>query len=173
MTRSNTIRAQQPGARSARRATQPPAPKPSATCRNCGATLDEARRQLCPTCWPVTRAAIAAEASHKRAVKLAQLRRDGADPTNTAEVRAQRSKALSARKQEQLAWEAASTSSELTSSDLTERVLPALRDVPLSAIQAATGLSLSACSRIRSGNLLPHARHWTPLHHLVTAGARD
>ncbi len=51
---------------------------------------------------------------------------------------------LSARKQQQLAWEAARPGTDLTAVDLTERVLPALGDVPLSAIQAATGLSLSA-----------------------------
>lgn len=166
LTRSNTTRAQQPGARPARRG-NPSGPKPSATCRNCGTPLAESRRQLCPACWPVSRAAIATEASRQRAGKLAELRREGSDPTNTAEARAQRSQTLSARKREQLAWEAARHADELTAAEFAERVLPALRDVPLSAIQAATGLSLSACSRIRSRSLMPHARHWRALHDLV------
>ncbi len=167
LTRSNTTRAQQPGARSARRSDSPSPPRLSATCRNCGGVLAESRRQLCAACWPVSRAAIATEASRDRAAKLAQLRSQGADPTNTAQARAQRSQALSARKREQLAWEATRPTTEVTASELTERVLPALREVPLSAIQAATGLSLSACSRIRSGQLPPHARHWTALYDLV------
>ncbi len=140
LTRSNTTRAQQPGARSARRSGSQSPPKVSPTCRNCGNALAESRRQLCPACWPVTRAAIATTAGRDRAAKLARLRCEGADPTNTAEARAQRSQALSARKRQQLAWEAARPGSDLTATDLAERVLPALRDVPLSAIQAATGL---------------------------------
>ncbi len=173
LTRGNTTRAQQPGARSARRSGSPSAPKMSQTCRNCGTPLAESRRQLCPACWPVTRVAIATQASRERAAKLAQLRREGADPTSTAEARSQRSRSLPARKREQLAWEAARPATELTASELTERVLPALQDVSLSAIQTATGLSLSACSRIRSGSLIPHERHWTALHELVAAQTPD
>lgn len=44
-----------------------------------------------------------------------------------------------------------------------EHVQPHLVSLPLSRLQAATGLSLSACSRIRAGKLLPHARHWPAL----------
>ncbi len=155
-------RTQRPPKRLAVNAKVPP------TCRNCGAPLAESRRQLCPACWPVSRAAIATEASRDRAAKLAQLRREGADPSNTAEARAQRSHTLSARKREQLAWEATQpATTELTAVEFAERVLPTLRDIPLSAIRAATGLSLSACSRIRSGSLTPHERHWTALHDLV------
>ncbi len=72
--------------------------------------------------------------SRDRAAKLAQLRSQGADPTNTAQARAQRSQALSARKREQLAWEATRPTTEVTASELTERVLPALREVPLGQV---------------------------------------
>jgi hypothetical protein len=46
-------------------------------------------------------------------------------------------------------------------------VLPRLDDVPLSAIARATGLSLAACSRYRSGARVPHPRHWEALLTLV------
>jgi hypothetical protein len=166
LTRANTVRAQHRGARSAGRAERVPAQV--ATCRNCGTALTgtaltETRRQLCATCWPATRAAIATEAARNRAAKLAELRRHGTDPTSTTEARAQRSQALSARKKEQLAWEATGATSDLTALDFTERIRPALQGVSLSAMQAATGLSLSSCSRIRSGRLMPHARHWRAL----------
>ena len=41
---------------------------------------------------------------------------------------------------------------------------------PLSAIARATGLSLAACSRMRSGSQIPHPRHWDSLLALVEAG---
>jgi hypothetical protein len=46
-------------------------------------------------------------------------------------------------------------------------VLPKLDDVPLSAIARATGLSLAACSRYRSGARVPHPRHWEALFAIV------
>lgn len=162
LTRSNTMRAQEPGARSARRASSWEAPAPSATCRNCGAALASSRRQLCPACWPVTRTAIATEATRQRVGKLAELRRDGVDPTNTAEARAKRSSALSVRRREQLAWERAHDAEDGNRLAF-EAISATLHGVPLSQLQQATGLSLSACSRIRSGKLTPHTRHWPAL----------
>jgi hypothetical protein len=44
-----------------------------------------------------------------------------------------------------------------------DRLLEMLASVPLRQIQHATGLSLAACSRIRSGTLRPHERHWSSL----------
>jgi hypothetical protein len=46
-------------------------------------------------------------------------------------------------------------------------IMPKLDDVPLSAIAIATGLSLAACSRYRSGARVPHPRHWDILLQLV------
>ncbi len=46
-------------------------------------------------------------------------------------------------------------------------IQPRLPQLPLSALAAATGLSLSACSRIRSGKLVPHQRHWDALSQLA------
>lgn len=85
LTRSNTTGAQQLGARSARRGTPPSAPKGSPTCRNCGTTLAEAKRQLCPAYWPVTRAAIAAEASRERAPSWPSC--DATEPTRATPPR--------------------------------------------------------------------------------------
>ena len=56
LTRANTIRAQTRGARSAnRKPAQTTGPTSMPTCRNCGVELLARRRQLCPTCWPVSR----------------------------------------------------------------------------------------------------------------------
>jgi hypothetical protein len=39
-------------------------------------------------------------------------------------------------------------------------ILPLIRDVPLSRLQRATGLSLRYVSLIRRGERTPHPRHW-------------
>ncbi len=107
------------------------------------------------------------KASRERASKLAQLRAEGDDPTNTAEARERRSASLSARKQEQFAWEQAARHKPLDV-DFATDVLPHLQNVALAAMQQATGLSLSSCSKIRSGRLTPHVRHWVLLQQLAT-----
>lgn len=47
-------------------------------------------------------------------------------------------------------------------------IVPKLDGYSLSAIARATGLSVSACSRIRSGSQVPHVRYWNELLSLVT-----
>jgi CRISPR-associated endonuclease Cas1 len=44
-----------------------------------------------------------------------------------------------------------------------EEVMPAMQGVKLTDLVAQTGLTKSACSRIRSGEVVPHARHWEAL----------
>jgi len=51
---------------------------------------------------------------------------------------------LSARKNEQLAWEATGATSDLTVLDFAGRIRPALQGVSLFVMQAVTGLSLSS-----------------------------
>ncbi len=46
-------------------------------------------------------------------------------------------------------------------------MVPKLDGFSLKEIAAATGLSLVACSRIRSGAHVPHPRHWDALAALV------
>ena len=42
-------------------------------------------------------------------------------------------------------------------------ILPGLRDVRISSLIEATGLSEHYCSLIRLGKRIPHARHWDAL----------
>jgi hypothetical protein len=137
-----------------------------ATCTGCGTPLSEPRRKFCAGCWTVTRRDLAAQRAKKAATNLAQLRAAGEDPTATPQANARRSAALSARKREQLAWECNDQSGPPVDDFVTE-ILPGLRDVPLAAVQRATGLSISASSRIRSGKLRPHVRHWPALRQLA------
>jgi len=44
-----------------------------------------------------------------------------------------------------------------------DQILPGLRSVRLRDLVATTGLTKSACSRIRNGSTVPHPRHWDKL----------
>ena len=46
-------------------------------------------------------------------------------------------------------------------------IAPKLDAFSLKEIAAATGLSLTACSRIRAGAKVPHPRHWSALEALI------
>jgi hypothetical protein len=46
-------------------------------------------------------------------------------------------------------------------------IAPKLDALSLKEMGEATGLSLAACSRVRSGAKVPHPRHWEPLLSLV------
>jgi CRISPR-associated endonuclease Cas1 len=133
----------------------------ASTCRVCGADLPEKGRKVCSACWPPTRAQLARDRARRGQAALSQERAAGSNPSEAPEAKAARGLALSRRKREQLEWEA-SRSGDDVELDLNV-IVGGLRDVPLSRIQSATGLSLSACSRIRSRLLAPHKRHWPAL----------
>lgn len=42
-------------------------------------------------------------------------------------------------------------------------ILSGIRKHSLKSLAAATGLTKSACSRIRAGEVVPHPRHWEGL----------
>lgn len=50
-------------------------------------------------------------------------------------------------------------------------ILPGLQAFSLSVLMQATGLSESACSRVRAGQVIPHPRHWLALQHVVQGSA--
>jgi uncharacterized protein YidB (DUF937 family) len=50
---------------------------------------------------------------------------------------------------------------------LAAQIRPALGDVPLRAIAAATGLSEHTAGHIRVGRHVPHPRHWDALRALA------
>ncbi|MBA3266110.1 MAG: CRISPR-associated endonuclease Cas1, partial [Nocardioidaceae bacterium] len=162
LSRDNTKRQQSIGRRSANRKSAT-APLISPTCRTCGVELSERSRQLCSACWPVTRQRLATERAATANKALAAQRAAGQDPTNTPAAAAKRSQSLSKRKHEESSWRPNAEDTSWTKDRYQAEVLPALAGVPLSALMRATGLSVSACSRIRSGQLIPHHRHWRPL----------
>jgi hypothetical protein len=166
LTRSNTRAAQERGLQPKGRKREFGS-QPAPSCRTCGVLLADRSRQLCPSCWSVTRRSLANDRAGLGLEVIARRRANGEDPTNSAEASAKRSASLSMRKREQLDWQPTDDHLLWTVERFKSEVLPVLGSLPLSAIARVTGLSVSACSRIRSGKLMPHARHWQPLSELV------
>ncbi len=161
LTRARTRAAQAPPHRVLEQPGRPSAPMP--TCRSCGATLFERRRKLCSSCWSVTRKELAGQRATAGIAALATARAAGSDPTHTPEAREKRRHSLIAVKAAEAAWHAQLQGPTITEQELHEVVLPRLKQCTIRQLQEATGLSESACSRIRSGKLTPHPRHWPGL----------
>lgn len=140
------------------------------TCRTCGAALASTRRQLCDTCWPVTRAQLETTRAAKGVAERARRRSAGEpDPTLTEAAKAKKHGALVKAKAGQAEWERAHPQATADPVRFQQDVLPGLAGMPLARLQEATGLSVAACSRIRAGKLTPHVRHWSALEALRSA----
>ena len=138
---------------------------PAGSCRDCGAPLADRTRQLCKSCWPVARRQLAVDrAAAGRAVRAAA-GNPGLDP----DAAARKATSLAADRAARAAWAEQGRDPGFDLSHLQQQVIPGLVGVPLGAIGACTGLSVSACSRIRSGTLTPHPRHWEALAQLTAA----
>ncbi len=140
------------------------------TCRSCGATLFERRRKLCSSCWTVTRKNLAEQRATAGLAALATARAGGTDPAHTPEAREKRRQSLLTAKAAEAAWRAELQGPTITAQKLHQVVLPRLKPKTIRELQEATGLSESACSRIRSGKMTPHPRHWSALATLVSEG---
>jgi len=141
-----------------------PPPTITATCRTCGVELPDNHRRLCNTCWPITRSRLATErAALGVATRAAQRAKGEIDPAQSKQAHAKRHTSLVAVKAAEAAWVAEHPDTRCDPTWYADHVQPHLASVPLSRLQQATGLSLSACSRIRNGKRLPHPRHWTAL----------
>jgi hypothetical protein len=139
------------------------------TCRNFGVELLERRRQLCPTCWPVSRNAQAAMRYQAGLTQREAARATGEDPAQSPQAREKRKRTLAARQVDEAKWVAEGAPSTITREELMSSVLPRLEDIPLRRLQEATGLSAGGCSMIRGGKRTPHPRHLTALEELASS----
>ena len=166
LSRANHINAQVRGLRG-QTPHGPAMPGLMPTCRDCGAELYDRGRQLCTACWPVTRdahAQLRQDASVRtRRIAIAE----GRDPSQTIAAKAKRSQSLLAVKSAEREWKQSGLSAPVTDAQLRADVLPALQNVSIRDLVLATGLSSSACSRVRAGKITPHPRHWAALAELV------
>lgn len=93
----------------------------------------------------------------------------GNDPRRDPEVNRRRAVAISEGHRRNREWARENAAQPRDEAWFRREVLSGLDAYSLNAIAEVTGLSLTACSRIRSGLRTPHARHWDALLALVQA----
>jgi hypothetical protein len=163
LSRTNISAVQKRGSNPRRASAAAEPVKMTPTCKSCGTKLFNKTRQYCTACWTVTRTALHQQRVQNSKAALAQARAEGRDPSQTANARAKRHQGMLAAKAAEREWDADGSQPAVTEQQLYEQILPRLAEVPLSKIERATGLSNSACSRIRRGRMTPHPRHWDAL----------
>jgi len=131
-------------------------------CRTCGVLLEDGDRRHCDTCLPEVRAESGTALAASSQSVLMKLRDAGCDPGHGGDAAAKRAVVMRDQLWKNAAWDAASHP-ELVGMDFARDILPRIRDTPIRRLAETTGLSLIYCSRIRSGEKVPHPRHWSPL----------
>ena len=133
-------------------------------CRNCGAKLTIRKRLFCDQCLPDRReeAQRSITASFRAAgpAKIAAMREAGHDPTTSPEAQRRRAASASQQRKAVVAW---SDDGSLDGVDFKRDISPKLQRLPVRLIAEAMGASISHGSKVRSGHLVPHRRHWTAL----------
>jgi hypothetical protein len=177
--------AQSPLQRTPRKASQPrpyagktretPRPEPlrlvPGTCAACGGPVVKRRRRHCDGCIPGMKVAQASKAVVAARKALAAQTAAGMDPRENPEVNRRRAVVISEGHQRNREWKREHSADRRDETWFRRVMLPRLDGLPLNQIASATGLSLAACSRFRSGKRVPHARHWNALLLLVSRGA--
>jgi hypothetical protein len=92
----------------------------------------------------------------------------GNDPRRSAAVNRARGEAISESHRRNRSW-AREHPGQRDEAWFKREIAPKLDAFSLKEIRKATGLSLAACSRIRAGARVPHARHWEALHELAAS----
>jgi hypothetical protein len=125
----------------------------------------------CDRCLPAELEAIqrAAIPRFKAAgpAKIAAMRAFGYDPTTTPEGQLRRAATASQQRKASLVWR---NDGSLDGVDFRRDILPKLQSVPVRVIAEAMGCGAAYGSKVRSGLLVPHKRHWDALLALVEAG---
>jgi CRISPR-associated endonuclease Cas1 len=152
----------------------PPRPETLAlaptACAACGKPVVRRRRRHCDACIPAMRLAHADKAVVVARKALALQAIAGNDPRNSREANRKRGAANAEHHRRNHQWAREHQVDGCDSAWFLREIVPKLAGFPLNTIARATGLSLAACSRIRSGSQLPHRRHWEGLLALAEAG---
>jgi hypothetical protein len=142
-----------------------------AACASCGAPVVKRRRRYCDACIPAMRVAHANKVIAIAREALAQRSAQGTDPRKDPEVNLRRAVAISQGHRLNREWKRENRRDRRDEVWFRREIFVKLNAFSLSEIAEATGLSLAACSRFRSGNRMPHPRHWDGLLLLVSVGA--
>jgi len=137
-------------------------------CRSCGAKLAIRKRLFCDQCLPDRReeAQLSTAASFRSAgpAKIAAMRAAGHDPTIAPEAQRRRAATASKQRKAVAAWR---DDGSLDHVDFRRDIRPKLQCLPVRVIAEAMGASISHGSKVRSGLLVPHKRHWRALEKIV------
>jgi CRISPR-associated endonuclease Cas1 len=174
--------AQSPLSATPRKATRPKpyasktwsGPRPEAlalvpvACARCGKPVEKRRRRHCEACMPQARREHGLRAIERARQALHVQTIGGNDPRANAETNRKRGEAIVEQRRRNRQWKRENPKGAGRDRAWFQReVTPRLDDVPLSTIARVTGLSLAGCSRYRSGERVPHPRHWEALLALV------
>ncbi len=170
---SDSLRARGPnlgGMVSERKARQKPAslaPKPpGARCKQCGgevpASLERvtARASYCPNCLSTRRQEIG------RMIQSLPKRTSVVSEESSAKRSQENASERALRKQ----FDDEHSGEEWNPSEFRSTILPTLQQLSLTTIARAIGVSTSTASKIRSGQRVPHPRHWEGLERLGRTG---
>ncbi len=138
------------------------APKPTASCRDCGLILEDRERLYCDDCLPHRREETVALFAIAGPAALARRRTEGNDPAHGGEAGRAKGQRNAAHAAANAAWEA-THGTDWDPEEFRREILPKLQTVPLSLIMEATGLSGRYSSLVRRGEEVPHPRHWVAL----------
>ena len=138
-------------------------------CALCGEPVLKRRRHHCEACMPKARREHGLRAIAAARMALAVQTVAGNDPRRSADVNRARGEAISDAHGRNRRW-AREHPGQRDEAWFKRVIVPKLDAFTLKVIAAATGLSLAACSRVRSGAKVPHPRHWDRLLALVEAG---
>jgi CRISPR-associated endonuclease Cas1 len=140
-------------------------------CRSCGAKVTIRKRVYCDRCFPdqmeAQRRAVTPAFRAGGPAKIAAMRAAGHDPTSTPEAKRRRASTASKQRKAAAAWR---DDGSLDRVDFRRDILPKLQSLPVRAIAEAMGASISHGSKVRSGRLVPHKRHWRALQQLRGRG---
>src|SRR5580692_813672 len=132
-------------------------------CAACGEPVVKRRRRHCDACIPGMKVAQASKAVVAARKALALQTAAGNDPRRDPEVNRKRAAAISEGHRRNREWRREHGEEKRDEVWFRREIVPRLDGFPLKEIAEATGLSLAACSRIRSGLRVPHPRHWAAL----------
>ena len=136
-------------------------------CAACGEPVVKRRRRHCDACIPGIKVAQASKAVAAARKALALQVAGGRDPRKDPEMNRKRAVAISEAHRRNREWARERGARPRDEAWFKREVLPKLDSFSLKEMAVATGLSLVACSRIRSGVRVPHPRHWDSLSRLV------
>jgi hypothetical protein len=138
-------------------------------CAVCGEPVLKRRRRHCEACMPKARREHGLRAIEAARKALAAQTAAGNDPRRSADVNRARGEAISEGHRRNRSW-AREHPGQRDEAWFKREIAPELDGFSLKEIAKVTGLSLAACSRIRAGAKVPHARHWDALRNLTPSG---